>query len=123
MKNTFLIIIGLLLTSCSKYFVEEKHGVKINGLSINYSELMIGFGAVFIGLTLMLLYLYIDSKFEESNNSILKFVKKSSMILGFPILIIGGIFLIPLIALIEYIAWYIFGAILIVGLLISIFKR
>lgn len=123
MKNTFLIIIGLLFTSCSKNFVEEKHGVKIDGLSINYNELMIGFGAVFIGLTLILLYLYIDSKFEDSNNSILKIVKKVTMILGFPILIIGGIFLIPLIALVEYLAWYIFGAILIIGLLISIFKK
>ncbi|MFK7107054.1 hypothetical protein [Flavobacterium oreochromis] len=123
MKNILLIILSVFLTSCSKYFVEEKHGVKIDGLSVNYFELKIGFIALLIGLILVIIYLYIESKFEDTENSILKFIKAASIMLGSLILIIGGFFLLPLFALIEYIGWYLFAGFLLLGFLITIFKK
>lgn len=123
MKNLTLILSSFFLTSCSEYFIEEKHGVKIDGLSINYFEIKIGFGALFIGLVLVMLYLYIESKFEDTENSLLKFIKGASMGLGSLTLIVACFFLLPLFALIEYIGWYIFVGLLLLGFIITIFKR
>lgn len=113
---------SLFFNSCSEYFIEQKHGVEIDGIALNYFDLKVGFLSLLSGLLLMMLYLYIEKKHEDSISKILKTLKDFLMFVGVLLIIIGVYFLLQLIALIEYFAWYLFFAVIVCGGIIVFVK-
>lgn len=118
----YLILMSLFFNSCSEYFIEQKHGVEIDGIALNYFDLKVGFLSLLSGLLLMMLYLYIEKKHEDSISKILKTLKDFLMFVGVLLIIIGVYFLLQLIALIEYFAWYLFFAVIVCGGIIVFVK-